>query len=153
MPALRHALNFGIYGPLFGAAALFFVTVPIMFGKWDRSSIADTLLSIPATLAYTIWIVPLALILGIVPGSVTGLAYGWLKSRAFMAGWPAPARMVLMALVGAAACVLFGVCLGTSVLDMVSREVLAMYAFPGAVAAAACTALADRAARRTNRIS
>ncbi|HEX6396041.1 MAG TPA: hypothetical protein VFZ95_01335 [Steroidobacteraceae bacterium] len=97
MPALRHALNFGIYGPLFGAAAY------------------------------------------------------WLKSRASMASLPALARAALMSLVGAAACVSFGVCLGASVSDMVSREILAMFAFPGAVAAAACTALADRAARRAIR--
>jgi hypothetical protein len=148
MTSLRCALYFGIYGPLFGAAMLFLVVVPISFGNWEQSSFTDYLITIPWTLAYSIWIVPVALILGIVPGSVTGLIYAWLRSRRTVAGLPVFARVAIMSLVGGAVCVLFGVCLGAAATEMLSKEILAMFVTPGIVAAAVCTWLADLRNRR-----
>ena len=127
---------------------LFLVIAPLSFGHWDRSSIVNNLAFIPWTLAYGIWIVPIALIVGIVPGGVTGLVYALLRSRTSLAVLPAWGKLTTMAFVGAAACVLFGVCLGAAISDMVSREILGMFVFPGAVAAAVCTALAERTPRR-----
>jgi hypothetical protein len=146
MSPLRSALYFGIYGPLIGAAVLFMVVAPILFGQWDQAHVGRNLMSIPWTLAYSIWIVPLALILGIIPGSATGLAYGWLQGRAQIAGLPALARVAIMSAVGGAACVLFGVCLGAKVMEMLSAEILPLFIAPGMVAAAVCTWLADRRA-------
>ena len=143
MTLFRCALYFGIYGPLIGAAVLFLVVAPIAYGGGARWSVSDYLWTIPSTIAYSIWIVPIALILGIIPGSVTGLMYGWLRSMRVVAGLPTLARIAMMSLVGGAACVLFGVCLGASVADMVSKEVLAMFVVPGVSAAAVCTCLAD----------
>ena len=148
MTPLRCALYFGIYGPLFGAMVVFLVVVPISFGDWEKSRFTDYLLTIPWTLAYSIWIVPAALILGIVPGTVTGLIYAWLRSRQVLAGLPGLARVAVMALVGGAICVLFGVCLGAATADMLSKEILAMFIAPGVVSAAICTLLADIRNRR-----
>ncbi len=148
MIPFRCALYFGIYGPLFGAAVVFLVVVPIAFVDWEKSGFTDYLLTIPWTLAYSIWIVPVALILGIVPGAITGLIYAWLRSRRAVASLPASARVVIMSLVGGAVCVLFGVCLGAAAADMLSKEILAMFVAPGVVAAAICTWLADLRDRR-----
>lgn len=148
MTALRYALYFGIYGPLIGAAVLFLVVMPISFGDWETSDITDYLLTVPLTLAYSIWIVPVALILGIIPGSVTGLIYVWLQSRRAVAGLPVFARVAIMAFAGGAVCVLFGVSLGAAAAEMLSKEILAMFVAPGVVAAATCTWLADKRGRR-----
>lgn len=148
MTLFRCALYFGIYGPLIGAVVLFLVVAPIAYGGGAGWSVSDYLWTIPWTIAYSIWIVPVALILGIIPGMVTGLMYGWLRSIRVVAGLPISARIAMMSVVGGAACVLFGVCLGASVVDMVSKEILAMFVAPGVAAAAVCTCLADLRMRR-----
>jgi hypothetical protein len=148
MTSFRCALYFGIYGPLIGAAVLLLVVAPIAYGGGAKSSVSDYLWVIPMTIAYSIWIVPIALILGIVPGVVTGLMYVWLRSWGFVARLPALARIAMMSLLGGAACVLFGVCLGAPAADMVSKEILAMFVAPGIAAAAVCTSFTDLRLRR-----
>jgi hypothetical protein len=46
-------------------------------------------------------------------------------------------------MVGGIACVLFGVCLGATVSDMLAVEVLWMYVVPGMVAGLGCALVAE----------
>lgn len=148
MTALGHAFYFGIYGPLLGAMVSLGILAITAFGTGEPADASAYLWFLPSIFLASIWVLPVALVVGIVPASTTGLTYWWLKARTSVAQMPALARTAIMSLVGGVACVLFGLCLGTSVFEMLSLEALMVFVAPGMVAAGLCTLLADRHTRR-----
>lgn len=148
MTALGHTFYFGIYGPLLGAVVSLGILAIAAFGTGEPPDASAYLWFLPSIFLASIWVLPVALVVGIVPAGTTGLTYWWLKARAGVAQLPALARTTIMALVGGAICVLFGLCLGAAVSEMFTQETLMVFVGPGMVAAALCTLLADRHIRR-----
>ena len=117
-------MYFGIYGPLLGATILMVVVYPLVFGMGKGGGVSDYLLALPRLLPLSIWIVPFALVVGILPGAMTGLVYAWLTGRPTVARLPPLAKVVCMSLVGGGACMLFCLCLGAPARDLFSGAVL-----------------------------
>ena len=143
MPAIRYAIYYGIYGPLLGAGVLMLVIMPLTHGVGEQAGLWGYLGMIPAVLAMGIFIVPVALLFGMVPAIVTGLTHWWLNARTVMSEVPALAKAAIILIVGGIACVVFGVCLGAAVSDMLSAEVLGMFVSPGMAAGLGCALVAE----------
>ncbi len=145
MNAFRYAMLFGVYGPLIAAAVIFGFVAPLEVAKGD---VSDFLLALPRSLLYSFAIVPVALILGMVPGVLSGLMYWWLDTRTSVARLHVSAKAAIMAGVGGAVCVLCGLCVGAGVSEMLSRGSLGLFVAPGMAAAVFCTLLAHRRNRQ-----
>lgn len=146
--AFWHAMFFGILGPLVGAAFLIGVIMPLTLGMGEQVGASDFPVALLVALPISILVAPFAVLAGAVPASVTGLTYWWLKSRTTFVRLPALLRVALMSLVGGAVCIIFGLCLGATMREMLSREILELFVTPGAAAASLCMLLADWRASR-----
>ena len=135
---------YALIGPLVGASVLFLVVAPLMYGVGENSGYLGI---VQGTMAMSLWIVPIAFVLGLVPAIVTGLSHWWLNSRTAAARLPAVPRAVIVAVLGGTACVLFGMTLGAAASDMLSAEILPLFILPGMAAAFGCALLAERRAR------
>jgi Kef-type K+ transport system membrane component KefB len=146
--AFGHAAYFGIYGPLLGGAVSLGILTIAAFGTGEPADATSYLWFLPGLFLASIWVLPIALVVGIVPAIATGLTYWFLKARTGVAHMPALARTTIMSLVGGVTCVLFALCLGSAVPEVFSQEALVILVAPGMVAAALCTLLADRHVQR-----
>ena len=144
--AFAYAAFYGIYGPLFAVMVLILAHLVPGIGK--RTEALDLLLSLLASVSIGIWMFLFALVIGMLPAAATGLVYWWFSGHPFVARLPSLARAAGMSLVGGTACVLFFMSFGAAPSDVLSKESLQLFVFPGMVAATLCTILVDRRTRR-----
>ena len=117
MKAFGAAVIFAVYGSLIGAAVQFCLVLPLSHGYGEHAGMVDYLLAILSIVPMALVILPVAFVLGVLPGMATGLAFWWLMTRTALIRLPLLARAVVMSIVAAVACSVFCLCLGASIAE------------------------------------
>src|SRR5689334_16204391 len=91
--AFSFMMFYGIYGSVVGAAVLLFFVMPLTEGLGRITSVFELLKAIALVTLAVLWSLPVALVLGALPGTVTGLVFWWLRTRTTLAGAPLLTRV------------------------------------------------------------
>lgn len=86
---LAYATYFGVVGPLFGCMVLLAVVMPFLHGLGHHDEWYGYVQALLSILAMSLLMVPAAFVIGVIPGAITGINYGWLCSHV-----PGPASPV-----------------------------------------------------------
>lgn len=135
-------MYFGLLGPIFGGVAVFPLVV---LSRWSLSveTVLQALLAAVFGTVLSVSLLPLTLILGVIPATITGFLY-WLWRRKLPRKPRATVCAVVGALLGLTVCLVGVLIVDRDLASVFAREAWAVAILPGAFAGLVCALVVER---------